>query len=66
MNGAAGPAHDPRPQPPEKPLPMDCCESGCPVCVHDAYASELERYRAALADWQARHPEARDQPLDPG
>ena len=54
----AAPVDDPRPQPPEKPLPQECCESGCPVCVYDLYAEELEAYRLALAAWHARHPEA--------
>ena len=39
---------DPRPQPPERPLPSDCCDSGCAVCVHDLYAEELIAYRQAL------------------
>ncbi len=47
---------DPRPQPPEKPLPQECCESGCPVCVYDLYAEALAGYHAALAAWRARHP----------
>ncbi len=47
---------DPRPQPPDKPLPMECCESGCPVCVYDIYTIELEAYRAALAAWLERNP----------
>lgn len=29
------------PQPREKPLPSDCCDTGCDVCVFDAYADEL-------------------------
>ncbi|MDR6671855.1 hypothetical protein J2Y70_000443 [Xanthomonas translucens] len=49
---------DPRPQPPEPPAPGDCCNSGCPLCVHDLYNEELERYRQALAAWRLRHPEA--------
>ena len=49
---------DPRPQPPEKPLPQECCESGCPICVYDLYAEALEEYRRALAEWRQRHPEA--------
>ena len=49
---------DPRPQPPEKPLPAECCESGCEVCVYDVYADQLEAYEAALKAWKARHPEA--------
>ncbi|MFC0679623.1 oxidoreductase-like domain-containing protein [Lysobacter korlensis] len=48
---------DPRPIPPEKPLPTDCCGSGCTVCVNDAYAEELEYYEARLAAWRARHPD---------
>ena len=49
---------DPRPHPPEKPLPAECCESGCEVCVYDVYADQLEAYEAALKAWKARHPEA--------
>ena len=60
MKDSTDPADDPRPQPPDKPLPAECCESGCPVCVYDIYASELEGYREALAAWLERHPEARD------
>lgn len=51
-------ATDPRPLPPEKPLPGDCCDSGCAVCVNDAYQDELDDYRARLAAWQARNPDA--------
>lgn len=47
---------DPRPLPPDKPLPQECCESGCPVCVYDLYTEALEGYRVALAAWRARHP----------
>lgn len=45
---------DPRPIPPEKPLPMDCCDSGCTRCVSDIYADELAYYEIQLADWEAR------------
>lgn len=51
-------AADPRPQPPEKPLPTDCCESGCATCVYDYYADELALYRERLATWRQRHPDA--------
>lgn len=33
-----------RPEPPEKPLPGDCCGSGCVRCVWDIYYEELEEY----------------------
>ena len=56
------PDPDPRPQPPDKPLPQECCESGCPICVYDLYADELEAYRQALAAWLARHPQAANHP----
>lgn len=47
---------DPPPARPEKPLPFDCCESGCEHCVFDIYADELERYQSALAAWRVRNP----------
>ena len=52
-------ADDPRPQPPERPLPSDCCDSGCYPCVHDTYAEETQYYREQLARWLERHPEAK-------
>ena len=45
---------DPRPISPEKPLPMDCCDSGCSPCVLDIYQDELAYYQAALSAWEAR------------
>ncbi|KAL2520461.1 uncharacterized protein Fot_24384 [Forsythia ovata] len=32
------------PPPPEKPLPGDCCGSGCVRCVWDVYYEELDEY----------------------
>lgn len=49
---------DPRPLPPEPPLPSDCCDSGCDRCVHDVYGEELADYRERLARWRERHPDA--------
>ncbi|MDR5838642.1 oxidoreductase-like domain-containing protein [Caballeronia sp. LZ034LL] len=46
---------DPRPTPPECPLPGDCCQSGCDPCVFDLYDEALARYRTELAAWEARH-----------
>ena len=51
------PDDDPRPVEPEPPLPSDCCNSGCPICVHDLYAEQLQHYREQLAAWKQRHPE---------
>ena len=51
-------AKDPRPQPPEPPLPSDCCDSGCDPCVYDLYHEALQLYRERLALWQQRHPDA--------
>jgi hypothetical protein len=44
--------------PPEKPLPGDCCGSGCVRCVWDVYYEELEVYNAkkAAALERARKP----------
>lgn len=49
-----GPADDPRPVAPEKPLPSDCCEGGCDSCVFTVYAEELAHYEQALAEWKDR------------
>ncbi|KQR18304.1 MULTISPECIES: oxidoreductase-like domain-containing protein [Xanthomonas] len=54
MHDSASYASDPRPQAPQAPAPNECCESGCPLCVHDLYAEELTRYRQALAAWEER------------
>ncbi|KAK4760829.1 hypothetical protein SAY87_005722 [Trapa incisa] len=33
------------PPPPERPLPGDCCGSGCTRCVWDVYHEELQAYK---------------------
>ncbi|WP_133479763.1 oxidoreductase-like domain-containing protein [Cognatilysobacter segetis] len=48
---------DPRPLPPDKPLPGDCCGGGCSVCVLDAYEEQRAHYEARLAAWRLRHPD---------
>ncbi|GJN34451.1 hypothetical protein PR202_gb23113 [Eleusine coracana subsp. coracana] len=48
-DGAAKLDPAPVPQPPEKPLPGDCCGSGCVRCVWDVYYDELDAYNKALA-----------------
>ena len=52
------PLDDPPPVPPVRPGLDDCCHSGCNPCVFDLYDDALERYHAALAEWQARQPRA--------
>jgi len=46
---------DPLPVPPVPPALEDCCRSGCTPCVFDLYEEAMDRYRAALKDWQERH-----------
>jgi len=46
---------DPKPQPPVRPDPDDCCNGGCERCVFDLYEDALERYREKLAAWLTRH-----------
>jgi hypothetical protein len=48
------PAPDPRPEAPIQPGLEDCCTSGCVYCVFDMYEEKLEKYKAALAEWEAR------------
>jgi len=47
-------AEDPPPVPPVQPALEDCCRSGCTPCVFDLYEEAMERYRAALKEWQVR------------
>ncbi|MGB0954909.1 MAG: oxidoreductase-like domain-containing protein [Panacagrimonas sp.] len=51
-------ANDPKPEPPDKPLPGDCCDTGCAPCVLDAYADAMQAYRTALRQWQDRQSQA--------
>lgn len=48
----------PRPEAPVPPELEDCCQSGCSLCVFDLYDTALEEYKAALAAWRERHPQA--------
>jgi hypothetical protein len=47
-------APDPRPTPPVEPQLEDCCGNGCDPCVFDTYQMAMDRYRAALAAWEAK------------
>ena len=57
------PTPDPRPQKPEAPLPAECCESGCEVCVWDVYNDQMLAWREAMARWRQRHPGEDDDPI---
>ncbi|ANB76691.1 hypothetical protein AYM40_31445 [Paraburkholderia phytofirmans OLGA172] len=50
----ASPKDDLQPVPPVQPDLDDCCHSGCNPCIFDLYDEAFERYRSALAEWQAR------------
>lgn len=63
---ADGEPADPRPVPPEAPLPSECCESGCPICVHDLHAEAMAQYRLDLAAWEARQAQRSAQGRDSG
>ena len=54
-------ATDPRPMPPRKPEPDECCRSGCTPCVFDLYDEALTLYEVSLGRWKARQA-ARRQP----
>jgi hypothetical protein len=51
----ANDADDP-PLPPAEPDAADCCGEGCVRCIYDIHDEALQRYRAELAAWRARHP----------
>ncbi|PSS36527.1 UPF0651 protein like [Actinidia chinensis var. chinensis] len=42
------------PPPPEKPLPGDCCGSGCVRCVWDVYYEELEDYNKLVSESESK------------
>ncbi|XP_058179831.1 uncharacterized protein LOC131298408 [Rhododendron vialii] len=44
----------PPPPPPEKPLPGDCCGSGCVRCVWDIYYEELEDYNKLVSEIKSK------------
>ena len=29
---------------PMKPLPTDCCGTGCPKCIYEIYEEQVEKY----------------------
>lgn len=47
---------DPRPVPPEAPLPGDCCGGGCMPCVLDTHEEAMREYHQHLLAWMLRHP----------
>jgi len=57
---------DPRPVAPDAPLPSECCDSGCPICVHDLHAEAMAQYRLDLTAWEARQAQRSAQGRDSG
>ncbi|MBX9800863.1 MAG: oxidoreductase-like domain-containing protein [Burkholderiaceae bacterium] len=43
------------PVPPVRPDNDECCHSGCEPCIFDLYELEMEKYRAALTEWEKKH-----------
>lgn len=50
-----GMTNDPRPVPPEAPLPGDC-GGGCMPCVLDAHEDAMREHHEHLLAWMERHP----------
>jgi hypothetical protein len=38
---------------PEKPLPGDCCETGCSICVYDLYTDRMKKYKKWVRQQEA-------------
>jgi hypothetical protein len=57
------PGADRRPDKPEAPLPAECCESGCEVCVWDVYNDQMRAWRDAMSRWRQAHPGEDDDPI---
>jgi Oxidoreductase-like protein, N-terminal len=51
-------ALSPKPRPPQKPAPEDCCQSDCCPCVFELYEAELADYEHALELWHKLNPGA--------
>jgi hypothetical protein len=58
MLPADPPDPDLMPQLPPQPDLDACCGNGCDPCIFDLYDLAMDRYRQALREWRARHPEA--------
>jgi hypothetical protein len=56
--------NDPRPVPPTRPSPEDCCKGSCDPCIFDVYEDALDRYRSDLQRWEER--QARQKKEEPG
>ena len=52
--GTSAQDDDPRPIPPVRPSPEDCCKGDCNPCIFDLYADALDRFRAELQAWEER------------
>jgi len=56
---------DPRPTPPDRPDPGECCRSACDPCIFDLYEDAMDRHREQLRAWLVRHADASPDPRAP-
>jgi hypothetical protein len=53
MRAKAFARHVALPEPPEEPLPLDCCERGCDRCVFIVYYEAIDAWRRDIeAAWK--------------
>jgi hypothetical protein len=53
MRARAFARHAAIPDPPEEPLPADCCERGCDRCVFTVYYEAIDAWRREIErDWK--------------
>jgi hypothetical protein len=54
----------PKPIPPKPPVPGECCERGCEMCMWTYYYQARQRYEVAEAEWCRVHGQSPKMDLD--